>query len=364
MPKPSAHFRATHLVIAFAVFAAGLLASRSAGAHDVGLSRGDYELAAGVLTVHATFLQGELRGVMNGLDADDDGTVTAAELDHARAKVADAVVPRIVVQAGGVACPGTLDDARLNDNDGIALLIRYRCPGDPREVDVDFALIDDLAFDHRHLARILGAGPPVELLLSKENRTFHVADSGASPAASHGVFSFFTMGIAHILHGYDHLVFLLGLVVIGGRPRAVLVVVTAFTVAHSITLALAVLGVWAPSPRFVEPAIALSIAYVGGENFFVRDVGKRWRITFPFGMIHGFGFAGALREASLSRAEIPGALVLFNLGVEAGQLAVLAFLLPVLFFLRKSEWFRTRGVEVISAAIVVAGLTWFVARVR
>ncbi|HEX3343263.1 MAG TPA: HupE/UreJ family protein, partial [Polyangiaceae bacterium] len=205
-------------------------------------------------------------------------------------------------------------------------------------------------------------GTWTEVLLSKDNRTFSVASDRANEDGGHGVFSFFTMGVEHILRGTDHLVFLLGLVVIGGKPRSVLVVVTAFTVAHSITLALAVLGVWAPSPRLVEPAIALSIAYVGVENFFVRDLSKRWRITFPFGMIHGFGFAGALREAALSRAEIPGALVLFNLGVEAGQLAVLALLLPALFFLRKATWFRTRGVEIISAAIVVAGLTWFVAR--
>jgi hydrogenase/urease accessory protein HupE len=364
MHARSALRRATHLVIACWVAAALVLAPRRADAHDVGLSRGDYELAAGVLTVHATFLQGELRGLMNGLDGDDDGTVTAAELAHARPHVGEVVAPGIVVHAGGAECPGTLDDARLDENDGIALLMRYRCPGEPREVDVDFALIDNLAADHRHLARILGPGAPTDILLSKENRTFRVVEGAASRSSAHGVLSFFTMGVEHILHGYDHLVFLLGLVLVGGRPRSVLVVVTAFTVAHSITLALAVLGVWTPSPRLVEPAIALSIAYVGVENFFVHDVAKRWRITFPFGMIHGFGFAGALREAALSHADVPAALVLFNLGVEAGQILVLAVLLPALFVLRKASWFRTRGVQVISAAIVVAGLAWFVARIE
>jgi hydrogenase/urease accessory protein HupE len=171
------------------------------------------------------------------------------------------------------------------------------------------------------------------------------------------------MGIEHILTGYDHLVFLLGLVLARGRVRQLVGVVTAFTVAHSITLALAAFGVWAPSPRIIEPAIALSIVYVGVENFFVKDASKRWRITFPFGLIHGFGFAGALQEISLPRAQIPGALLSFNLGVEAGQLVVIAVVLPIIFSLRKQDWFEPRAVRVVSGAVAVAGGVWFVLRV-
>src|SRR5262249_14935447 len=115
--------------------------------------------------------------------------------------------------------------------------------------------------------------------------------------------------------------------------------------------------------RIVEPAIALSIAYVGVENFFVKDAGGRWRITFPFGLVHGFGFAGALAEIALSRAEIPRALLAFNLGVEAGQLGVLAIVLPLIVVARKKPWFRDRGVKLLSAAIAGAGVLWFVLRV-
>jgi hypothetical protein len=157
--------------------------------------------------------------------------------------------------------------------------------------------------------------------------------------------------------------FLFGLVLIGGRTRSLVALVTAFTVAHSISLALATLGVFSPSPVFIEPAIALSIAYVGVENFFVKNAEKRWRITFPFGLIHGFGFAGALREIALPHAQVPLALFAFNLGVEAGQLGVLALLLPILHFARKNAWFREKGVKVLSGAVIVAGLTWFVVRV-
>jgi hypothetical protein len=94
----------------------------------------------------------------------------------------------------------------------------------------------------------------------------------------------------------------------------------------------------------------------------VKDAEKRWRITFPFGLIHGFGFAGALGEIRLPRPEVPVALVSFNLGVEAGQLAVLAVVLPLILVARKREWFRDRGVKIISAAIAVAGVFWFVTR--
>src|SRR5262249_30813916 len=134
---------------------------------------------------------------------------------------------------------------------------------------------------------------------------------GANAAASGSsttpnlAWSMLKLGVEHILTGADHLVFLLGLILVGGRWRSLVGVVSAFTLAHSITLALAALSVFAPSPRIVEPAIALSIAYVGVENLFVKDASKRWRITFPFGLIHGFGFAGALREIALPRAELP-----------------------------------------------------------
>src|SRR6185295_8482239 len=158
------------------------------------------------------------------------------------------------------------------------------------------------------------------------------AATTAPPGEAHSTsaWSFFKMGIEHILTGWDHLVFIVGLILARARLRALFTIVTAFTIAHSITLALAVLDVWSPSSRVIEPAIALSIAYVGIENFFVKDASKRWRITFPFGLIHGFGFAGALQEINLPRSAIPTALVSFNLGVEAGQLAVLAIVLPLI----------------------------------
>ncbi|HSN98462.1 MAG TPA: HupE/UreJ family protein, partial [Candidatus Nanopelagicales bacterium] len=262
--------------------------------------------------------------------------------------------------------------------------------------DVDVELLDDLPYGHRHIAR-LGGGPRMaEAILYRKRKSLEVltapasaqadappsggaaassadaADAGGADRknggggeghAPSGALGMFAMGIEHILLGIDHLVFLLGLVLVGGRFRSILMVVTAFTVAHSVTLVLATLGIWNPSPSLVEPAIALSIAYVGVENFFVGDAEGRWRVTLPFGLIHGFGFAGALQEIALPRPEIPKALLFFNLGVEAGQIAVLAVVLPLLAVGRKRGWMSPRNTRLASALIVLAGVAWFVERV-
>jgi hypothetical protein len=157
---------------------------------------------------------------------------------------------------------------------------------------------------------------------------------------------------------------LVGLVLVGGPIRSLVGAITAFTVAHSITLGVASLGGWAPSPRFIEPCIALSIAYVGIENWFVRDARGRWRVAFPFGLIHGFGFAGALHEVALSRSEIPAALFAFNLGVELGQVAVLAAIVPLVRIAQKRGLWERVGMRACTMAVALAGVVWFVARVR
>jgi hydrogenase/urease accessory protein HupE len=171
------------------------------------------------------------------------------------------------------------------------------------------------------------------------------------------------MGIEHILTGYDHLLFLLALVLAGGTIRSLALAVTSFTVAHSVTLALAVLGFVAPPARWIEPAIALSVAYVGLENFFPRRAPRPW-ITFAFGLVHGFGFAGALQEIAVSRSAVPWALLSFNLGVELGQLAWMIALGLLVAHLRREPWFVRRAVPALSAVIVTIGLVWFVGRVR
>jgi hypothetical protein len=150
----------------------------------------------------------------------------------------------------------------------------------------------------------------------------------------------------------------------------VIKVVTAFTVAHSITLSLATLNVVVIPSAIVEPAIAASIVYVAMENFFTRNIDKRWRITFAFGLVHGFGFAGALREIGLPTNAVATALAAFNIGVEVGQVAIVSIVVPTLIVLdrfmavdRAKPVRAAALVYALSAVITLLGSYWFFTRV-
>jgi hydrogenase/urease accessory protein HupE len=203
----------------------------------------------------------------------------------------------------------------------------------------------------------------VDVALTSPTGTEAVAPPAPPPSHAGVAKEFFVLGVEHIWTGIDHIIFLLGLVMLGGTMKDLLKTVTAFTLSHSVTLGLAVLGVVAPSPDLIEPIIALSVAYVGLENFFVKDTSKRWRIAAAFGFIHGFGFAGALGEVALPKETLPTALAMFNIGVEAGQLVLLLGIVPLFAFLRKQTWFSPKGMWAVSGAIVAVGLFWFVQRV-
>lgn len=338
-----------------------------AHAHAVGLSKGTYRLDASIVTAELIFARADAALLASDLDSDGDGAVSATEVQNAKSAFGKTISPKLVVQAGKEECLGSVDDAHLVEEDGLFVRMTYLCPVPPASAHLRFDLLDVLTRGHRHIALMEAATGATEEVIFAANREWDVAPSAAGEkpkaAESHDLGGYFLLGIEHILFGYDHLVFLLGLVLVGGRPRALLLVITAFTLAHSITLGMAVLGVWAPSPRIVEPLIALSVAYVGVENQFVKDAEKRWRITFPFGLIHGFGFAGALGEIQLPKADVPKALLGFNLGVEVGQLAVMAIVLPLIMAARKRAWFEQKGVRYLSYGIAGLGLVWFVSRI-
>lgn len=176
---------------------------------------------------------------------------------------------------------------------------------------------------------------------------------------------FIKLGIEHILTGYDHLLFLLGLLVVCRRVSSMMLIITCFTLAHSLTLALAALNVVSIPSRVVEPLIAASIIFVGIENLVRRGEPKgRWLLTFVFGLIHGFGFASVLREVGLGAggASLFVPLFSFNLGVEMGQLAVVAIALPVLWFLRKRPLFACYGESAISFVVLLLGSYWLLQR--
>jgi hydrogenase/urease accessory protein HupE len=185
-----------------------------------------------------------------------------------------------------------------------------------------------------------------------------------STTAFYSFARFLVLGVEHILTGYDHLVFLIGLLIAGASLTEAAKIITSFTLAHSLTLALSTLDVVNLSPAIVEPLIAASIVYVGIENILRRDVKRRWLLTFAFGLAHGFGFASALKELEIarnaSRAAVP--LLSFNIGVELGQIAIAAAMLPLIWKLKERPVFIKRYAPACSLLIALAGVYWLVER--
>ena len=355
-------------VVLFAAIVLTALASeRLAFAHAVGVSSGEYRVDGKVVYGDIGMAGRELARWLPAIDTNHDQAIDSDELAAGQETVARALASGLTVQADAKVCLGSLERAWVLEGEGgVVFQVRYTCSEVPVRLTLAMPMLDALAPGHRHLARVFRAGTPQVKVLDQAHATWDLDDasttsSGTSTSGSLA-WSMLKLGVEHILTGADHLVFLLGLILVGGSFRSLLGVVSAFTLAHSITLALAALSIFAPSPLFVEPAIALSIAYVGIENLFVKDASKRWRITFPFGLIHGFGFAGALREIALPRAQLPIALVSFNLGVEFGQIAVLSLALPLTLGARRAPWFGERGVKLLSLAIAIGGAVLFVVR--
>ena len=172
------------------------------------------------------------------------------------------------------------------------------------------------------------------------------------------------LGYTHILpRGVDHILFVLGIFLLSRRLKPILLQVTAFTIAHTITLALTIYGVVSLRPAIVEPLIALSIVYVAVENILTSRL-NAWRVAlvFAFGLIHGMGFAGVLSELGLPRAQFLPALLSFNAGVELGQLTVILAALAVLGPFRNASWYRRRIVVPTSIVIAAVGLLWALER--
>ena len=212
-----------------------------------------------------------------------------------------------------------------------------------------------------------------ELILGSGHAVLSIA--GGEPERTFG--QFVLMGMQHIgatpsewvgkqgLHlpdGIDHILFLLALLLAGVAWAPVLKTVTGFTLGHSISLSLATLGLIQLPSRLVESAIALSIAYVAAEDFWLKSQKPRWQIAAAFGLVHGFGFAKALSELHLARSRLASALFGFNLGVELGQEVIVIALAPLLWALFKWGWFERIGRKICAGGILACALVWFFRR--
>jgi hydrogenase/urease accessory protein HupE len=303
-------------------------------AHDLGVSPPERLREAAFLAERApsirALLADRLRITADGKPVKPEWSVPEA--------LADRQAVRVVLRFPGVSAPGKL---------GIAANM---FPYDP--VHQTFVNI----YENGDLTR--------QSILNHFQRELEYV-TGTRQGALGVIARFVPEGIHHILIGPDHLLFLVGLLLLGGSLRRLLLVVTAFTIAHSITLSLAALEIFTPPARIIEPAIALSIVYVGFDNLLVkegRDV-RAW-IAFSFGFIHGFGFANVLKEMDLPRRALGWSLFSFNLGVEIGQMVVVLVVATALATLRARSEQAGRMVAIAGSILVIlAGAFWFVQRV-
>jgi hypothetical protein len=321
------------------------------------------------------------------LDADGDGKLTWGEVKAAWPRIEAYAMPRLSI-GGCTLQPVGRRLERRNDGAYAVLDLASTCTL-PAPPSIGYALFADVDPTHRGIARVQRPGEPLSLVVldpSKATASTGAATAPASGTGGGGVaaaappsrWQFLGEGVRHILTGYDHVLFLLCLLLPavmrrsgdGWRPverlsEAILPVVgivTAFTVAHSITLALAALKLVSLPSSFIEPAIAVTIVLAALDNVWPVFPVRRVVVTFFFGLIHGFGFASVLAELELPTADFAWALLQFNLGLEAGQLMIVVAATAVLFGLRRSAAYRPvviRGGSLVAMAI--AGL-WFVER--
>jgi hypothetical protein len=308
------------------------------------------------------------------LDANRDERVTWDELQAVRESLYALVSSGLVLHSGSVACsmqPQLLATRQYDDGAYATVVLRAECAS-AGELGLRYNLLFDVDPQHRALVTFRGGGKVGTGIASAAARELPI---GSGPAHQGNPFmQFLREGIHHILIGYDHLAFLLSLLlpaalVRSGRQwhpapgprhslRQVLGIVTAFTLAHSITLSLAALGWITPASRWIEAAIAGSVLLAALNNVWPLVTRRLWLAGFCFGLVHGFGFAGALSELGLPAGARLLSLLGFNLGVEIGQVAVVALVLPVLLLVRRKDWYARLAMPALSLAIAALAAWW------
>ena len=311
-----------------------------------------------------------------GVDDNLDGHVTWDEVQAHTKDIAAYALKRLALASGDQPCPlehtGTLIDQH-SDGGYVVLELKAACPAAVATLSITYSLLFDIDSQHRGLLNLQRDGLISTLVFSPEHRTLQAT---AAPAS--GFLSYIREGVWHIWQGYDHILFLLALLLPavlvrtpkGWRPAPrfrtafvnVLKTVTAFTVAHSITLSCAALGVIAVPSRLVESTIAASVAIAALNNVVPLFRDRTWMVAFVFGLVHGLGFANVLFELGLPREALYSALIGFNVGVEIGQLAIVGVFLPVAYALRPTRLYSRVILAGGSVCIIILAVGWFVER--
>jgi hypothetical protein len=229
----------------------------------------------------------------------------------------------------------------------------------PEDVTITFDFFEQLGAAHTVLGTFEWNGHDDEVIFTRFEPDY-LYDTGFQTPVSQQMAQYFKLGVKHIFLGYDHIAFLMALLFVL-RFMDLLKIITAFTVAHTLTLALAVLQIIRLPPQWVEIGIAITIMYVAAENLWTGNPSHRWKITFGFGLVHGFGFANVLRELGLPSSGLARSLLSFNVGVETGQIIIVSILWPALRWVTRQKWspqFRIAA----SILIFVLGAGWFMER--
>ena len=335
-------------------------------AHDPGLSTATLKIADERLKAQLTFAPADLQPLLP-MDVDQNGQVTPAEFAVTRVRLRELAWDALEVRFDGQRLPATDVVVQLGDDDNLQIQLNF-----PFRVATHFTVrstfLGDLPLGHRQYLSLQDDRGNVlgESLLDARNDVFEttVRSSTQSGPAPRRFKPFFFLGVEHIVTGYDHLLFLFGLLIMGSSFLSVGKIITSFTVAHSITLALATFHLVSLPPNVVEPLIAVSIMYVGIENLFRHNLERRWLLTFIFGLVHGLGFASVLRQLGLGLdgRSIAVPLMSFNLGVEAGQIAITAVALPLVWRLKQHPSLVPRFTTVSSWIATLAGTYWLLER--
>ncbi|MCQ8129846.1 HupE/UreJ family protein [Methylomonas rivi] len=351
-----------------------LLQAVGAWAHAPGLSSLDVAVNLARLDVRVTFALQDIEAFAP-MDSDLDAEVSDSEREAAKPGIARLLAGQLRISVDGAdSAPSEPGQVSFDGQNNAHVELKY--PAVPeRQLLVQSKFLAQLPEGHQQYLTVRDAGGKAlaEKMLTKQDDRLSVpvaAPADGRPAASrHTEFDtfgdFFKLGIEHILTGYDHLLFLLALLAVTHGFWPALKIITFFTLAHSLTLALAGLN-WVDLPSsFVEPFIAATIIYVGVENLIRGEhpKGRHW-LTFGFGLIHGFGFAGVLREMDISSGDtgILLPLVSFNLGIECGQIAVAAIVLPMIWWLNNQVETAERFLKICSIAVSLMGAYWLLER--
>lgn len=331
--------------------------------HDPGLSSANAEITSHGVTLTLTFNERDLAGLLGNSAEELRAPRSQEKLENTAQRAV-----RFNVNGGSVS-PAAVG-VHIDESNNVEFRYSFPVSASPSEISFDSILLKELSFGHRQAfaARNAAGIEIARQMLSGRESVAMIPLERTLESTRRGTrfLEFLLLGIRHILTGYDHLLFLFGLLVVCRNPRSALLLITCFTVAHSLTLALSTFGLVNLPSRFVEATIAASILYVGIENLARRDglLRGRWLLTSAFGLIHGLGFASVLQEMGIARSGMAAVvpLVAFNSGVEVGQLAVAAILLPLIWSLRQRPGFLRLGVPACSFAVAVAGGYWLLER--